>query len=180
MAGNSLILCAKLVALRLAWSRRKMNLPISWDANEAKNKVNSLIETDSEGEARSLFRLCSQEQWNYKRAKHELSTSAWLKEIKPILYRPFDIRWTVYNQNVAVHRRERVMRHMLAGTNIGICTNKEVNGNFHHILCSREIINDCTVSLQTKERTYLFPLLSLPIRRRNAIGWRASPFESES
>ena len=135
---------------------------ISWDANEAKNKVNSLIETDSEGEARSLFRLCSQEQWNYERAKHELSTSAWLKEIKPILYRPFDIRWTVYNQNVAVHRRERVMRHMLAGTNIGICTNKEVNGNFHHILCSREIINDCTVSLQTKERTYLFPLYLYP------------------
>ena len=50
------------------------------------------------------------------------------------------------------------MRHMLAGNNIGLCTNREVNGDFHHILCSRVLINDCTVSLQTRERTYLFPL----------------------
>ena len=39
----------------------------------------------------------------------------WVKEVRGILYRPFDIRWTVYNSNVAVHRLERVMRHMLAG-----------------------------------------------------------------
>ena len=135
---------------------------ISWNADEAKNKVDRLIETNSEDEARNLFRLCSQAQWNYERAKRELSASEWAKEIKPILYRPFDIRWTVYNPNVAVHRRERVMRHMLAGNNIGLCTNREVNGEFHHILCSRDLINDCTVSLQTRERTYLFPLYLYP------------------
>jgi len=135
---------------------------ISWNADEAKNKVNRLIETNSEDEARNLFRLCSQSQWNYEHAKRELSASEWAKEIKPILYRPFDIRWTVYNPNVAVHRRERVMRHMLAGNNIGLCTNREVNGDFHHILCSRDLINDCTVSLQTRERTYLFPLYLYP------------------
>ena len=36
---------------------------------------------------------------------------------------PFDWRWTVFNSNVAVHLRKRVMRHMLDGENIGlICT----------------------------------------------------------
>lgn len=54
------------------------------------------------------------------------------------------------------------MRHMLAGENLGLCTNREVNDEFHHVLCSRDLINDCTVSLQTKERTYLFPLYLYP------------------
>src|SRR5258708_19141816 len=64
-------------------------------------------------EARKLFRLCSQDQWQYERAKRELSHSDWKKETIEILYRPFDVRWTVFDRNVAVHRRERVMRHML-------------------------------------------------------------------
>lgn len=135
---------------------------ISWTAEEAKSKVKRLVGTASEDEARQMFRLCSQAQWNYERAKRELSTGKWEEEIKPILYRPFDIRFTVYDPNVAVHRRERVMRHMLAGENIGLCTNREVNGDFQHVLCSRHLIDDCAVSLQTRERTYLFPLYLYP------------------
>ena len=94
---------------------------ISWTVEEAKHKVKQLVETRSEDEARQLFRLCTQAQWSYERAKRELSTGEWEKEIKPILYRPFDIRFTVYDSNVAVHRRERVMRHMLAGENLALC-----------------------------------------------------------
>ena len=42
--------------------------------------------------------------------------------------------------------------------NLGLCTNRQVNGEFRHIGASRHVINDCTLSLATKERTYLFPL----------------------
>jgi predicted helicase len=143
---------------------------VSWSVNEAKEKVSRFLATQSEDEARDLFRLCSQAQWNYERAKRELSTGEWEKVIKPILYRPFDIRWTVYDSNVAVHRRERVMRHMLAGNNIGLCTNREVNANFHHVLCSRDLINDCTISLQTRERTYIFPLYLYPAEGEMQLG----------
>jgi predicted helicase len=135
---------------------------ISWSEEEAKDKVSRFLETTSEDEARGLFRLCSQSQWNYDRAKRELSTGGWLKNIKPILYRPFDMRWTILDANVAVHRRERVMRHILAGANIGLCTDREVNGDFRHVLCTRQLIDDCTVSLQTRERTYIFPLYLYP------------------
>jgi predicted helicase len=135
---------------------------ISWSKQEAKDKVARFLETSSEDEARRLFRLCSQSQWNYDRAKHELSTGSWLRNVKPILYRPFDVRWTIFDANVAVHRRKRVMRHILAGANIGLCTDREVNGDFRHVLCTRQLIDDCTVSLQTKERTYIFPLYLYP------------------
>ena len=94
---------------------------ISWTAQEAASKVVRLLSTDSEDEARSIWRLCRQNQWIYRRAKEELLDDSWRDQIKPILYRPFDIRYTVFDRNVAVHRRERVMRHMLDGNNPGLC-----------------------------------------------------------
>ena len=93
---------------------------ISWTPAEAAAKVERLLATASEDEARSHWRLCSQKQWEYGRAKRELADGAWRDRIEPILHRPFDIRTTVFDANVAVHRRERVMRHMLAGKNLGL------------------------------------------------------------
>jgi predicted helicase len=75
-----------------------------------------------------------------------------------ILYRPFDNRRIYYETNVVFNMRAQVMRHMLAGANIGLCTNRQVNAEFRHALCTRSLINDCTVSLATRERTNLFPL----------------------
>ena len=93
---------------------------ISWTRTETVSKVKQLLETKSEDEARSLWKLCSQDQWLYERAMKELQGGAWRDHVKQILYRPFDARYTVYDKNVAVHRRERVMRHMLPGQNLGL------------------------------------------------------------
>ena len=78
---------------------------VSWDPDEAVSKVERLLATQSEEEARSVFKLCGQSQWNYDRAKRELSDGCWRSEVRPLLYKPFDFRWPVYNPNVAVHRR---------------------------------------------------------------------------
>lgn len=93
---------------------------ISWTADEARAKVDALLATKSEEEARKLFKLCSQDQWQYARAMRELADGAWRKRVVPILYRPFDTRWTVYDRNVAVHRRERVMNELLDGKNVAL------------------------------------------------------------
>ena len=119
---------------------------ISWDSNEAISKVERLLSTTSEDEARSLFRLCSQKQWSYDRAKKALANGSWRNEVVPILYRPFDLRMTVYNRNVAVHRRERASRHMLAGENIGILFMRQValDDVYSHFGVSRSIVDNRT------------------------------------
>lgn len=131
---------------------------ISWTKNEAELKVEKFLQTSNEEEARSIFRLCSQNQWSYDQAKLKLSKGNWKSELLAILYRPFDIRWTVFNSNVAVHRRERVMRHMIAGKNLGLITSRsiEIGRGWEHIFCTESIIQHHTVSL--KEVNYLFPL----------------------
>jgi predicted helicase len=135
---------------------------ISWDPKEAKDKVRRLLETNSEAEARAIFQLCTQAQWDYGKAKDELKEGKWENKIVPILYRPFDIRWTVWDSNVAVHRRERAMRHMLGGNNLGVSTTRtvEIGRGFEHVLCSRMAIQHHTVSM--KEVNYLIPLYLYP------------------
>jgi predicted helicase len=134
---------------------------ISWNKNEAIEKVEALLHTNTEMEARSIFKLCSTDQWQYERAKKDLADGDWHKELRPILYRPFDLRWTIYNRNVAVHRRERVMNHMLAGDNLALSTTRSIEiGTWRHIFLATEIIQHHTVSL--KEVNYLFPLYLYP------------------
>ncbi len=131
---------------------------ISWSSEEAAGKVEKLLRTDTEAEARGLFKLCSQSQWQYERAKRELADGRWRDDIVQVLYRPFDVRWTVFNRNVAVHRRERVMRHMLAGPNIGLGTSRsiEIGRGWEHVFCTDQVLHLHGVSV--KEINYLFPL----------------------
>jgi predicted helicase len=145
---------------------------ISWTAEEAKSKVKQLLETACEDEARQIFRLCSQAQWNYERAKRQLFAGDWEKEIKPILYRPFDIRFTVYNSNVVVHRRERVMRHMLAGKNLAFvcCRQQSQSGQWSLVGAANGIIESCYISNKTREINYLFPLYLYPAEGEMQLG----------
>ena len=117
---------------------------ISWTPEEAESKVEQFLASGSEEEARRLWRLCSQDQWAYERAKEELQGGSWRDHIKPILYRPFDVRYTVFNRNVAVHRRERVMRHMLAGENVGLVLMRQValDDTYSHFLLTRSIVDN--------------------------------------
>lgn len=135
---------------------------ISWTPEEAAAKVDRLLATTTEAEAREIFTLCSQDQWRYARAKAELADGKWRERIVPILYRPFDVRWTVYDRNVAVHRRERASDNMLDGQNLALCTARtaEISRGWEHSWISNAPIQHHTVSL--KEVNYLFPLWHRP------------------
>jgi predicted helicase len=133
---------------------------ISWSAQEAAEKVERLLATQNEVEARELFRLCSQDQWRYERAKLELADGEWREKIVPILYRPFDIRWTVYDRNVAVHRRERASEHMLQANIALVSTRQQSIGleGWTNAFIATRPIESTSISNKTKEINYLFPL----------------------
>ena len=88
---------------------------VAWSRDEMIGKIEWLLATRDEDEARQRYRLCAQGQWNYTGAKRALRDGEWRQQLAPLLYRPFDTRWTVYNRHVAVHLRERVTRHLLPG-----------------------------------------------------------------
>jgi len=78
-----------------------------------------------------------------------------------ILYRPFDIRKTIYTgktKGFMSYPRNEVMKHLL-NENMSLLTCRQQSTfDFQHVLISKYISDMCTVSLQTKETTYAFPL----------------------
>lgn len=142
---------------------------ISWTREEAIAKVEKLLATQTEDEARSIWKLCSQDQWSYVRAKEELARDEWRERVVPILYRPFDIRWTVYDRNVAVHRRERVMG-LMNHDNVGLVICRQVaSPKWGHALVGRNITDDSLVSNRTKERGYLIPLHTIKVLKQESL-----------
>ncbi len=82
-----------------------------------------------------------------------------------ILYRPFDIRWTVSDdksKGFVAYPRYEVMRHMQK-ENVGLILFRQLSGStFHHVFSTKHLIDGNAVSLQTKEYNYLFPLYLYP------------------
>jgi len=142
---------------------------IAFSEPEMITKVKNFLATKDESEARTLFKLCKQDQWDYANAKSSLKVTDWQSEIKQVLYRPFDTRFTVYDNHVAVHLRSKVNRHMLS-KNVGICTTKnvETQDSFAHIFaCSIPFTHH---AVSSKEINYIFPLWLYPTEAEAALG----------
>ncbi|MBN1668786.1 MAG: protein kinase [Anaerolineales bacterium] len=82
--------------------------------------------------------------------------------VQPILYRPFDERFIVYDKKAVTRPRSGVMLHMLAGSNIGLVVPKrvEIAGPWQHVIATNKIIEHVAVSLKTIDS--LFPLYVYP------------------
>ena len=84
------------------------------------------------------------------------------KNVVPILYRPFDIRYTYYtgrSRGFICMPRPEVMKNMLGGENLGIVACRQLaNVGWFHAFVSNKICDDSLVSNRTRERGYLFPL----------------------
>ncbi|MEI7989401.1 MAG: type ISP restriction/modification enzyme [Chloroflexota bacterium] len=80
------------------------------------------------------------------------------KVVTPILYRPFDNRWIVYDDSVVTRPRYEVMRHMLISNNIGLITVRQVaEGIFDHIFVARDIV-ESRITISNKGIGFIFPL----------------------
>lgn len=82
--------------------------------------------------------------------------------IKNILYRPFDIRSIYYDPQIVSRPAQKVMQHMLKENLALLCCRQQSTFDFQHILVCNVLSEVCTVSLQTKETTYTFPLYLYP------------------
>lgn len=77
-------------------------------------------------------------------------------------YRPFDNRYIDYDLAKVVRHRYEKMRHMLH-ENLSIITCKQQSTfDFQHVFCSSLISDINSVSLQSKEISYVFPLYLYP------------------
>ncbi|MDK2907299.1 MAG: hypothetical protein PWQ66_1260 [Petrotoga sp.] len=134
---------------------------IKWKPEDAWTTVTEFVQMSPE-EARTRFILRKDvRDWKVVFAQKDLKESGLDKnKIVPILYRPFDIRYTYYtgtSRGFHCMPRPEVMKHMLK-ENLGLVTVRQVaEGIFNHAYVTNTII-ESRITLSNKGIAFLFPL----------------------
>ncbi|MBE2188338.1 MAG: hypothetical protein IAE98_02625 [Candidatus Kapabacteria bacterium] len=88
---------------------------------------------------------------------------------KPVIlsidYRPFDSKFTIYtgvSNGLMGRPRNGIMKHMLHKNLALLTCRQQTSFNFQHVFLSNKISERCSVSLQTGEVNYVFPLYLYP------------------
>ena len=109
---------------------------IHFTPQKVKETITKFLSMDNE-EARKYFSLgCDVRDWTIEGAKKDLGASPDFEKILPVSYRQFDTRFTFYTGNSrGFHCTPRgdVMRHFIAGDNIGLCcirVNRDYSSTF--------------------------------------------------
>ncbi len=141
-------------ALTVRWSRREI-----WDV------AREVAEGDEEA-VRAKYRLWDVDDWKVAWAQRDLRGSGPSHaKVTPILYRPFDTRYTYYtgqSRGFLCRPRADVMGHMLA-ENVGLMTCRQsISSSWLHAFATGLITDDSMVSNKSRERGYLMPLYLHP------------------
>ena len=139
---------------------------IQWSSEDIWNIIKSFVSLPIE-EARKKYSLGNDARdWKVELAQLDVRKSKIDREnIKPVLYRPFDVRYTYFTGNSrGFHCTPRgdVMRHMLSD-NMAILTSRMTKGEvFGHIQVTNSITEKILMSPKTSNNSFHFPLYLYP------------------
>ncbi len=145
-------------------------LTIQQTANDVWDTVNDFASLPPE-EARSKYSLGKDAQsWKVHLAQMDLNASPLSKnKIVPILYRPFDTRFTYYtgkSGGFICRPLYKTMRHMLAGENYAIISARSNKSQaMDHFFCTKNIME--TKCGERTTQSCLFPLYLYPKEEKN-------------
>ena len=156
-------------------------LTIRWSNQEAWNTVRAFSGMDPEL-ARQTYELGKDTRdWKVTMAQNDLLDSGLTREnVVPILYRPFDIRYTYYtgrSRGFICMPRPEVMRHMLAGENLALMMPKQHKDEFG-ALATKFI--SAHKSVAAYDINYHFPLYLYPTADRSDLFAHLEPSDRQS
>jgi predicted helicase len=102
--------------------------------------------------------------WKYEWAKNDVKSGGLQPNlVRPICYRPFDVRSIYYtgrSRGLVGWPVYQIMQHFLKGENVGLITIRRSRDNsldWKHIFCCKNIISGAT-AISSLDINYLFPL----------------------
>ena len=139
------------------------NLTILWHRDEVMDVVTDFAELHSDV-ARSKYGLPNDGSgWRIEWAQSDLKESGFNRQlVTPVLYRPFDTRFTYYTGKASgfIWRpRTAVMRHMLEGDNLGLIATRQTR-DVWDVLATNSII--AHKAMAAYDINSLFPLYTYP------------------
>lgn len=108
---------------------------------------------------KQTYDLNENQSWKIKEQREKLKKDLdWKDSITKILYRPFDVRWILYHDEMIERARKDVMNQLLE-ENIGIVTSRQTGLEFRHVFVTENLIDfNLTGTAGKYGSGYLFPL----------------------
>lgn len=152
-------------------------LAIQWTAEDMQRVAADFVSREVE-DARSAFLLGKDSgDWKVADAQQDIrSHSDASRYIAPVLYRPFDVRFTWYTGQAGgfiCRPRPNVMHHMLAGPNLGLIScrqQSQIGIEWGYCGVASSVIESCAISNKTREINYLFPLYTYAKETSDTFG----------
>ncbi|MCD6352653.1 MAG: N-6 DNA methylase, partial [Proteobacteria bacterium] len=132
---------------------------IDSDKKELERRVRMFCDEKMPDElVRQTFNLKDKSNWKLKTARGKVRKDEnWRDSITNILYRPFDLQWIFYHDEVIERSRKEVMRHMMQ-ENLGLITNRQIRiEKINHTWVSNSLV-DLHIMETANANAYLFPL----------------------
>ncbi len=143
---------------------------IDFDKKQLEKRIRQFIDTNIDDEIiKQTYDLRENKSWKIKdRRKNLKSDEDWQIAFTKILYRPFDVRWIFYHDELIERSRKDVMRHMLE-ENVGLMMPRRVETKipWQHCFCGEGIVEHVAVSSKTID--YVFPLYLYPNTDKNDL-----------
>jgi len=138
---------------------------ISHDKEELRKRVRMFRDQNlSDSIIKRAFDLREKSTWKINEARKKLrSEENWEKQIKPILYRPFDLQWIFYHDAVVERTRKDVMRHMMQ-ENLGLVGMRQYAYDVpsYNYAFVTEQITESRIFISNKGIANIFPLYLYP------------------
>ena len=151
------------------------SLFIDFDKNVLSKRIQTLLSGNIPSSFISEYRVIDSGSYKITQKIRGLKYDS--KYISPIQYRPFDYRFTYYDPKIISRPAQKVMPSILKGSIALLSCRQQSTFDFQHILVTNTLSEVCTVSLQTKETTYVFPLYTyLDSEKQTAIDNNNSRF----
>lgn len=123
--------------------------------------VDFATSTDEDDVLVKRYDLNPSDWWSVTKARRSMPSERSMNDyVRPILYRPFDMRWAFYHPSVLMSPRRPVMQHVDAGrANYLLITSRMTKGeSFAHITLSRGLAEAILLSSKTSNNAICFPL----------------------
>lgn len=135
------------------------NFVIDCDRDALKRRVEIFRDKNLPDEIiKQTFGLRDKSNWKLKDARERVTKDGeWESSVIQMLYRPFDVRWIFYHDEVIERPRKEVMRHMMK-ENLGLIVNRQIRmDKIQHFLATN-FPADLHILETANASAYLCPL----------------------
>ncbi len=159
------------------------NFVIDFDKKKLERRIEEFRNPKIDDEIiKQTYDLNENQSWKIKEQREKLQKDLdWKDSITKILYRPFDVRWILYHDEMIERSRKDVMNNLLGKENLALITSRLTKGEkFKHVQITDKIVEVICMSPKTSNNGFVFPLYIYKAQKKKNVITQFMMFEPET